>query len=55
MGENCIGCGVCAEKCMTQVITIEDGKAVIDHPACLECGVCQKVCPAGAIIKNDWE
>ena len=55
VGENCIGCGVCAEKCMTQVITIEDGKAVIDHPACLECGVCQKVCPAGAIIKNDWE
>ena len=55
VGENCIGCGVCAEKCMTQVITVQDGRAVIDHPACLECGVCLKVCPAGAIIKNDWE
>lgn len=53
--ERCIGCGVCAEKCMTQVITVVDGKAVIDYPACLECGVCRKVCPIGAIRKNDWE
>lgn len=55
VSDSCIGCGVCAEKCMTQVITVADGKAVIDYPACLECGVCRKVCPVGAIQKNDWE
>lgn len=55
VSDSCIGCGVCAEKCMTQVITVVDGKAVIDYPACLECGVCRKVCPVGAIQKNDWE
>ncbi len=55
VGEGCIGCGVCAEKCMTQVITVDAGRAVIDHAACLECGVCRESCPVDAIEKTDWE
>ena len=54
VGENCTGCGICARRCMTQVIRIEDGRAVIDHSACLECGVCWQNCPCGAIIKTIW-
>lgn len=50
----CVGCGICAEKCMTQVIKIVDGKAVIDHNACLECGVCERSCPTGAAVKVEW-
>lgn len=53
ISNKCTGCGECADKCMTQVIEIIDGKASIDYPACLECGVCHSVCPIGAVVKNE--
>lgn len=49
---NCIGCGLCAERCMKSVISIENGKAVIDHSGCLECGLCYEVCPNAAVNRN---
>lgn len=55
INDNCTGCGICEEKCMTQVIEIKEGRAAIDHAACLECGVCYRSCPCGAVDMNRWE
>ena len=55
VNDKCSGCGSCEERCMTQVIEIKSGKAVIDHAACLECGDCYNNCPCGAIDRNEWE
>lgn len=49
VNDSCVGCGLCAERCMKAVISVETGKAVIDHSGCLECGLCYEACPNGAI------
>ncbi|MBQ3077629.1 MAG: 4Fe-4S dicluster domain-containing protein [Clostridia bacterium] len=49
--EDCIGCGSCIDGCMKGVMTIENGRAVIDHSGCLECGRCYDACPVGAVKK----
>lgn len=54
VNEKCVGCGSCAESCMTQTIRIRENVAVIDHSACLECGMCYRVCPNGAVSRNIW-
>lgn len=54
ISDRCVGCGICAERCMTQAIHMREGLAVIEHSACLECGVCYQFCPNGAVDKNVW-
>jgi ferredoxin len=46
--ESCDGCGICAERCFMQAITLQDGKAVIGD-RCRGCGRCALVCPRQAI------
>lgn len=46
----CKGCGICAAFCPKQVLSIEDGKAVISNrDACIYCGQCEQRCPDYAI------
>lgn len=44
----CIGCGVCAERCVLQNISIRDGKPIWGD-ACTHCMSCICGCPAEAI------
>ncbi|TYB31437.1 MAG: DUF362 domain-containing protein [Candidatus Mcinerneyibacterium aminivorans] len=52
--EKCIGCGLCAENCPKEAITIENAKAKIDLSKCIGCGECVNVCQEEA-IDMDWD
>lgn len=45
----CIGCGVCAQVCLTGAIQIINGTAQIDIRLCTGCGACSTACPQGCI------
>jgi ferredoxin len=47
----CLGCGLCAEHCPQQAISLPLGQAQIDQDRCNHCGVCPDVCPQGAIVE----
>lgn len=44
----CKGCGICADICPLEAISIKEGKAKIAE-FCSLCGACAKVCPQSAI------
>lgn len=47
INDNCIGCGSCIDDCISEAITLMEGRAQVTRP-CLECGHCYAVCPAEA-------
>ncbi len=47
----CRGCGLCAESCPRQAISLQSGTAQINHNRCNHCGLCLDICPQGAIIE----
>jgi ferredoxin len=47
----CLGCGLCAESCPRQAISLSSGQAQIDQNRCNRCGLCLDVCPQGAITE----
>ena len=58
---NCIGCAVCAKKCPTNCIQVEDAEKypdkkrppyIIDQGACVKCGECARVCKFNAVSKG---
>ena len=46
-GADCIGCGVCAQRCPMEAINMVDLTAT-DTAKCISCMACTKVCPTGA-------
>ena len=47
----CLGCGLCAETCPRQAISLQLGQVQIDQSRCNRCGLCLSVCTQGAIIE----
>ena len=45
----CKGCGTCVKTCPNNALSLENGKAVVDHKFCILCGYCNPVCPEFAI------
>jgi predicted aldo/keto reductase-like oxidoreductase len=45
----CIGCGRCVEVCPNHALSLENGKAVVDHGKCILCGYCSPGCPMFAL------
>lgn len=46
--EECVGCGICIERCQMEAIAIENEKASIDLNRCIGCGLCVTKCPTEA-------
>ena len=49
--DSCVGCGLCAESCPRQAISIIYGQAEINQGRCNHCHLCLGVCPQGAIVE----
>lgn len=47
--DSCVGCGLCAEKCPTQTIHMENGKPAWTKKNCAMCLRCLHYCPQFAI------
>ncbi len=48
--EKCEGCEECVDTCPSEVLEMQNGKAVvINEDECLECESCVEVCEPGAI------
>jgi uncharacterized protein (DUF362 family)/NAD-dependent dihydropyrimidine dehydrogenase PreA subunit len=48
-GDKCTACGFCAKHCPVDAITIEDGRARMDHSKCIRCYCCHELCPQLAV------
>jgi ferredoxin len=48
----CVGCGVCADSCPSEAISVKDGKAGIDMDKCIHCGRCHDSCPQNAVMHD---
>lgn len=51
----CVQCGVCAEVCPPQAISVDVKGVRIDYRRCIRCYCCQEVCPEGAMcLQEGW-
>jgi Fe-S-cluster-containing hydrogenase component 2 len=51
--EECTGCGVCLEHCVSDAIEMQGHVAQIDQASCTSCGLCCEACPQGAIYEYE--
>jgi electron transport complex protein RnfB len=47
--EECIGCGICEERCNMNAVHVEDAIAVVNLARCIGCGACAPACTSEAI------
>lgn len=47
--DECIGCGICEERCPMGAFTMDDDLAVYDPEKCIGCGLCVSTCAVEAI------
>ena len=52
VGQGCIGCKLCYNRCPQKCIDITQKPVVIDQHRCLHCGRCMEICPRQAIEKR---
>ncbi len=45
----CIGCGLCLERCQMDALALEDGLVAPNLTRCIGCGLCVTACPTGAL------
>lgn len=55
--ELCMGCTNCIQKCPTEAIRVQQGKAKILNEKCIDCGECIRTCPYRAKVAqtDGWE
>jgi ferredoxin len=50
-GSACTGCGICADDCPMDAITLNTSNvAEVNADSCIGCGVCTRLCPAEAVL-----
>jgi Na+-translocating ferredoxin:NAD+ oxidoreductase RNF subunit RnfB len=47
--DECLGCGVCLERCQVQAISEQDELTVVEQEQCIGCGLCVTGCPNDAV------
>ena len=47
--DECIGCGICEERCNMDAVHLEDAIAVVNLARCIGCGACVPTCTSEAI------
>ncbi|MBN2315867.1 MAG: DUF362 domain-containing protein [Sedimentisphaerales bacterium] len=52
IGDDCTRCGLCADHCPADAITLDDVKAHIDQEKCIGCAECMAMCRFGAVQCN---
>lgn len=52
ISDDCTRCGVCAEHCPADAITLDDVQAHIDQNKCIGCAECMALCRFGAVACN---